>query len=110
MRAVLVVDDDALVLDVIAMMLEDIGYEVLTATSGKDALEKLARQPRITTLVTDINMAGLDGYELADRARRVRKGLRVVLVSGRESDTHGFLFIRKPFLPADLSRVMRQAA
>lgn len=110
MRAVLVVDDDTLVLDVIAMMLEDIGYEVLTATSGKDALTKLARQPRIDTLVTDINMAGLDGYELADRARRMRKGLRVVMVSGRESDTHGFPFIRKPFLTADLSRVMRRAA
>jgi hypothetical protein len=42
----------------------------------------------------------MGGYELADQATRVRNGLQVILLSGRESDGHGFPLIRKPFLEA----------
>jgi hypothetical protein len=50
----------------------------------------------------------MGGYELADQATRVRNGLQVILLSGRESDGHGFPLLRKPFLEADLRRVMIQ--
>ena len=61
-RVVLVVDDEAMVLDVTASMLEDLGCEVVTARGGNDALRKLTRDARIEVLITDINMPGMDGY------------------------------------------------
>ncbi len=105
-RRVLVVDDDALVLDLTASMLEELGCDVLQARSGRDALGKIADDQSIEVLITDINMPGLSGAELAQRARGFREGLRVILLSGRESDSHGFPLIRKPFLRSDLQRVM----
>ena len=105
-RTVLVVDDEPMVLDVTASMLEDLGCDVVTATNGVAALDMLARDSRITILITDINMPGMSGYELAERARRSRPGLQVILLSGREAG-HGFPLIRKPFLQEDLKRTMQ---
>jgi two-component system, cell cycle response regulator CpdR len=72
-RAVLVVDDDASVLAVIAAMLEDLGCEVISAQSGIDALDQLTQNERISVLITDINMPGMDGHELAEHAKRVSR-------------------------------------
>jgi len=71
-HTVLVVDDDPAVLDVIASMLEDIGCDVVCAQSGNEALETLTQQQNISILITDINMPGMDGHELAERATRIR--------------------------------------
>jgi CheY-like chemotaxis protein len=67
-RHVLVVDDEPLILELTASMLEDLGCEVVTAGCGVDALAKLNADTRIEILITDIKMPGLDGYELADGA------------------------------------------
>jgi two-component system cell cycle response regulator CpdR len=107
-RKVLVVDDEPLVLDVTASMLEDFGCEVVTAANAREALEKLSTDQRIEILVTDINMPGMDGYELAERAKRIRKQLKVIVLSGREQHDSGFPLIRKPFGAQDLRRAMAQ--
>jgi two-component system, cell cycle response regulator CpdR len=107
-RAVLVVDDDPLVLEVTTTMLEDLGCEVLTATGANEALEKLCNDPRIEILITDINMPGMDGRELARAALRMRNRLQVIVLSGREADGCGFPLIRKPFLQRDLLETMRR--
>jgi two-component system, cell cycle response regulator CpdR len=109
-RVVLVVDDEPLVLDVTASMLEDLGCEAITATDGQEALEKLADHPHIDVLITDINMPGMDGYELAERAKQMREGLKVIALSGREQNSKGLPFIRKPFLASDLRRTMAEHA
>ena len=67
-RTVLVVDDDPLVLEVTADMLRDLGCGVVTAPSGMDALDRLSENANIEILVTDLNMPGMNGYELAQRA------------------------------------------
>jgi CheY-like chemotaxis protein len=54
----------------------------------------------------DVNMPGLSGRELAERARDFRPKLRVLLVSGLESEGRGFPLLRKPFSQSDLRRVM----
>ena len=59
-------------------------------------------------LITDINMPGMGGYELADRAKLVRNDLQVILLSGHEISGRGLPLIRKPFLEADLKRVTIQ--
>jgi CheY-like chemotaxis protein len=106
-RKVLLVDDDPLVLEVTAAMLNDLGCEVITALCGGEALERLALDQSIEILITDINMPEMDGYELVDRARGIRRGIKVIMLSGREPDGHGFPFIRKPFLEQDLLTTMR---
>jgi CheY-like chemotaxis protein len=106
-HTVLVVDDDPGVLDVITSMLEDIGCNVIAANSGTDALDKLAHYDEISILITDINMPEMDGHELAERATRLRPGLKVLQLSGRERRRDGFPMIRKPFTEDELVRVMQ---
>ena len=107
-RRALVADDDTLVLELLASMLEELGCDAVTARSGTDALRQLAEDERVDILLADINMPGLSGIELAERARSFRSGIRVLLVSGRESDSRGFPFLRKPFSRSDLQRVMAE--
>jgi CheY-like chemotaxis protein len=107
-RTVLVVDDEPLVLEVIATMLEDLGCRVVTATTAIEALSKLSADRQISILITDVNMPGMSGYELAETASRKRRGLQVIVLSGRETDGHGFPIIRKPFAQEDLRRTMQR--
>ena len=107
-RKVLVVDDDPLILDLAATMLEDLGCEVEKAANPSAALAKIDADRDIEILITDVNMPGLSGFELAKQAKRRRQNLHVILLSGREADGRGLPLIRKPFLEADLTRVMRQ--
>ena len=109
-RKVLVVDDDPLVLDVIAGMLEDLGCEVVMTTNPRLALDLLAADEALELLITDINMPEMSGYELAEKAKRARANLAVIVLSGRETSGHGFPMIQKPFLPEDLARVMEHTA
>jgi two-component system cell cycle response regulator CpdR len=107
-RVVLVVDDEPLVLAITASMLEDLGCEVVTAANALQALAALSADPRVEILITDINMPGMDGYELVEKAKRLREELGVILLSGREQDGSEFPLIRKPFLESDLERTMAQ--
>jgi two-component system, cell cycle response regulator CpdR len=109
-RRVIVVDDDPLVLELTVAMLEELGCDVLQAHSGNDALEKIADDPSIEILIADINMPGLSGTELAERARSFRDELPVILLSGRESDSHGYPLIRKPVLRSDLQRMVAETS
>jgi len=107
-RSVLVVDDDPTVLAVLADMLEDLGCDVISAASGPDALDQLRQNDQISILITDINMPGMDGHELAHLAKRIRPELKVLQVSGREPRRGGLPMIRKPFTAEDLANTMQQ--
>jgi two-component system, cell cycle response regulator CpdR len=107
-RTVLVVDDEPLVLNLTASMLKELGCEVETAASGAEALAKLKANESIAVLITDINMPGVSGYELAQQAKRERSDMKIILLSGAETESRGLPLIRKPVRDHDLARVMRQ--
>jgi CheY-like chemotaxis protein len=78
---ILVVDDDADVLDLTGEVLEEAGYEVIRASGPEPALEVLRGTRAVHLLLTDIVMPGLNGLALADEARRLRPDLRVLYTS-----------------------------
>jgi PAS domain S-box-containing protein len=80
--SVLVVDDDLLVLDSIAAMLDDLGHAVIEARSGEEAVRLLPRMPKIDIVVTDYAMPGMNGLQLAEAVAAERPGTPVVLCTG----------------------------
>jgi two-component system, cell cycle response regulator CpdR len=105
-RRVLIVDDEPLLLEVTAWMLEDLGCDVVTADCGAGALTQLKADERIEILITDIQMPGMNGYELAEQARRQRPELQIIVCSGRANSERGLPLIRKPFTQDALASAM----
>jgi len=80
---VLVVDDEYALLEIAVSYLEDMGFEVLAATDGKQALRTMRKNPDIDILLTDIVMpGGINGVELAGEVRRKIPGVKVIYMSG----------------------------
>jgi CheY-like chemotaxis protein len=79
---ILVVDDDALVLQSTAAMLADLGHRVLEAGSGREALEYLGRAHSVDLVMTDQAMPGMTGMQLAATIRQQWPHLPVILASG----------------------------
>ena len=105
--AVLLVDDDAIVRDVVRQMLERGGYAVVEASSARDALEILrARSNEIALLVSDIQMPGIGGIQLAATVEREYPAVPVLLISACPENHDGELinhpFLAKPFTKAEL--------
>jgi CheY-like chemotaxis protein len=83
---ILVVDDEPAVRRFVTDALRSSGYEVVAASSGRDALVSVYGESRTPTLLlTDIEMPGMSGVELAARVRADRPGIRVILMTGRET-------------------------
>lgn len=103
MATVLIVDDEAAVSDLLRDLLADLGFNVVTATNGRRALESLASLPDPPALVlSDIMMPQLNGIELA-RAVKTTPGLQhvpVILMSAvphTVADGVADAFVGKPF-------------
>lgn len=107
-KAVLVMDDEPMVRFVAASLFEDMGFEVLEAEDGQEALEILARRPDLTLIFTDCRMPGLQGPDLARLASKLHPHIRVVLVSGYlgTADKGAWPFLAKPYTGAELARVV----
>jgi CheY-like chemotaxis protein len=83
---ILVVDDEPAIRSFIADALRASGYDVVVAASGRDALAAVyADTLSPALLLTDIEMPGMNGIELAARLRADRPATRVVLMTGREA-------------------------
>jgi CheY-like chemotaxis protein len=107
-RRVLVVDDDVLVLELLAWMLADLDCDTVTARSATEALGTLGNDQTIEILISDIDMPGLAGSDLAERARSYQPQLKVILLTGGAADSRRFPLLRKPFAQSDLQRVMAE--
>jgi signal transduction histidine kinase len=98
-ETVMIVEDDPFVRSYAVMRLESLGYSVIAAVDGDDALQKLRADMHVDILFTDVVMpGGINGWELVDLARQLRPGLPVLLTSGYALETlakHGRLRARR---------------
>lgn len=110
---ILIVDDEEVVRTVAQDMLEALGYEVLTAEDGKEALETYGKnRDQIDLVLLDMIMPGMMGGETYDRLRDMNSGVKVLLSSGYCIDGEATAimergcdgFIQKPFRLSDLSQ------
>jgi CheY-like chemotaxis protein len=81
-QTVLIAEDEAMLRVVAAETLRDAGYEVLEAGDGNEGLSIVRSNEEIDILISDIKMPGLNGYQLAEEALRLRPHLRVLLMTG----------------------------
>ena len=105
MKTVLVVDDDNSVRRVMAEMLAILGYEVMTAHNGLDALALFySGEDQIDLVLTDLRMPVMDGYEFVDRIRNRKPATPIICMSSHSSEPPpiGAAFLPKPFTLADV--------
>lgn len=104
---ILLVEDESLIAEIIAEALTEEGYAVHAVASGPEAIAHLDAGEQVDLLFTDINLpGGMDGADLAERARCLRPGLPVIYASGRwglldalRSVPHSAV-LQKPYSPA----------
>jgi CheY-like chemotaxis protein len=115
---VLIVEDEPDLMDVAASLFASMGYDVLTASSGREAMDVL-EQRDVDILFTDVVMPnGMDGLELASYTRTHYPDTKIMLASGyplpalkqrHGQDLNDFAFVNKPYRLADLARTLRTA-
>ena len=115
-ETVLLVDDEQLIIDVGRALLNKLGYQVVIANNGLEAVEKVTdSENEIDLVILDLIMPGLDGGKTFDRIRKIRPQLPVLLASGYAINEQASEimrrgcngFIQKPFNVAELSQKIR---
>ncbi|UAK24878.1 CHASE3 domain-containing protein [Sphingomonas nostoxanthinifaciens] len=112
-ETILVVEDEPHVRHFSADALSELGYTVLAASNGAEALQLIERPGEIALLFTDMVMPGLSGRALAEQARQMRPGLRVLYTTGYARDEGEAAsvgtILPKPFTMAQLAQKVRAA-
>jgi CheY-like chemotaxis protein len=106
---ILVVDDDDQIRQIAVRQLTSLGYSVVQAASGRAALEMLGDAGDVDLLFVDLSMPEMNGHQVAQRARDLRPGIKVIYASGNfetecsgdGTDDAGFLL--KPYRKKDLA-------
>jgi PAS domain S-box-containing protein len=108
-RTVLVIDDEDLVRDVVARMIDDLGYTAVTARNGADGLALIDRQS-VDMVLVDMTMPNMSGADVIAALRRKKPGLPVVLCSGYDRASKGPVtadaYLPKPFRIEALERTL----
>ena len=116
-ETILMVDDEAMVLDVGKLLLENLGYMVLIARSGREAGEICVKNnDEIDMVILDLIMPGMGGSETFDAFKEVNSDIKVLLSSGYSIDSQASEilkrgcsgFIQKPFNATELSQKLRE--
>jgi two-component system, response regulator PdtaR len=112
-RSVLLVEDETMISELVADVLQEQGFAVHEVTTGTDALRYLDKGGAVDVLFTDINLpGGIDGTELAIRVREMRPDLPIVYASGRYNAgglgrmVTRSVFVAKPYKPSDVATLL----
>lgn len=117
-QLVLVVEDNPSVRDVAAAMIEEMGFEVITAADGHEGLKAITERKDIDLVLSDVIMAGgMNGPELAVKAMKVRPGLKILFMSGYAPGSvrqmqdlpDSIELVNKPFTRNDLTEKVKKA-
>ena len=113
-QVILVVEDEAALLEMMEQVISALGYQVLTANSGAEAIE-IAQHEDFDLLLTDVVMPKVGGFQLAREIRDLKPGLPIIYMSGytgfSESEMGAVVapLIRKPSAPATLADALSDA-
>ncbi len=118
-ETILLVEDEVAVRDAVRSLLARLGYQVIAAKDGADALDRIRRDRTLALdlLLTDVVMPGMNGRELAARLRAQHPGAGVLFMSGYAHDVfapgevldEAVDLVAKPFSPEALARRVREA-
>jgi two-component system, cell cycle sensor histidine kinase and response regulator CckA len=106
-KTILVVEDTALVLNTVRMILENANFTVLAAASADEAIRLAGCAKTIQLLLSDVRMPDMSGPDLALKLKELRPDMRVILMSGYDGGgmlvlNYGWHFIEKPFVAVQL--------
>jgi two-component system cell cycle sensor histidine kinase/response regulator CckA len=116
-KTILWVDDAEIALEVWSLMLQKLGYTVLQARNGYEALKIFEKnKDRISLVLLDMRMPGMNGCEVYDRLKEIRPETKIILVSGyidqhiidelSRRDFNGYM--AKPFRLKELSKKVEE--
>ena len=113
---ILVVDDEMIVCESCKRILEEDGYEVVTALSGIEAFEKMQENP-FDIVLTDLKMPGIDGMEVLRTLRKEYPDIIIIMITGYSTvetaveamKSGAFDYIPKPFTPDEVLIVVKKA-
>jgi CheY-like chemotaxis protein len=114
MARVLVVDDDKDVLKSTLRLLQALGFSVLGADSGSEALRQLAGDPEIDLVIADFAMPEMNGVDLARTVSGLRPSLPFILMTGNGdidalNEVGGIRILQKPWTDTELAEEIRKA-
>ena len=120
-ETILAVDDEPALLEIVQETLQSLGYRVLSASNGKQALqilrdEQATDKPTVDLLFSDVIMPGVNGFELAEQAHKLYPNLKILLTSGyteKAISNNGYSryasnLLSKPYSQRDLAQRLRQ--
>ena len=110
MSKVLIIDDDPVILKILHQALSQLGYSVETASQGAGGIKKF-QDSSYDVVITDIDMPGLNGYEVINHIRKSdRASTPVIAISGGPVElekTNFNVFVSKPFSISELVKSVR---
>ncbi len=114
---VLVVDDSLTARETLSLTLKKAGYRVLQAGDGREALDKIAQEPRIQTIFCDIEMPTMNGFEFLNQYRKdyPNSDRQIIMLTSRNSEKHRTLakmlgasaYLTKPYIEQELLGLLK---
>ena len=107
MKKVLILEDETSIRSFVVINLRRAGYEAIEASTGEEALEQLKRNPDTGVAIFDINLPGMDGFEVCRTVRATNKTIGIIMLTARTQEmdkvtglmTGADDYVTKPFSP-----------
>ena len=109
MKKVLILEDEVSIRSFVVINLQRAGYDVIEAGTGEEALDQLRKNPDTGVAIFDINLPGMDGFEVCRTVRATNKSIGIIMLTARTQEmdkvtglmTGADDYVTKPFSPAE---------